>query len=124
MAVTDTTNAGTMDAGTLAANEAGFTSAASVGTQTTPPTLASMPKLTKRTKIQAKDIILVNKAAFQFKRDGTVCAGTDIHGPNGSAFKAKRRAINSIVKSINNPKHTPDQIALALREASTNPDAR
>ena len=92
------------------------------GTQTTQPTLASMPTLTRKTQINKEDIILLNDKAFAYKRDGGIRGGTDIHSRNGSATRSKNRAVASIVKSINNPKLTAEHIVLALRTASIHPD--
>ena len=56
------------------------------GTQTTQPTLASMPTLTKHTKIKEEEItIFLNDQAFGYKRDVSSCAGTDIYSRCGSA---------------------------------------
>ena len=83
------------------------------GTQITQPTIASMPKLTKHTKINIEDIILLNDRTFGYKRDGNICARIDIYSSYGIATRAKSCAVASIVKSINNPKLTAEHIVLA-----------
>ena len=62
-----------------------------VGTQTTQGTIASMPKLTKCTKINKEDIIMLNEEAFVYKRNGRTRSGIDIYiySLYGSATRAK-----------------------------------
>jgi len=52
-----------------------------------------MPSLTKRTKIKDNVVIFLNPKAFAYKRDGTVRGGIDIFSHNGSATRAKYRAV-------------------------------
>ena len=72
-------------------------------TQTKQPTLGSMPKLTKHTKIKKEEDInfLLNDKAFGYtKRDGSICVGTDIYSYCGSATRAKSCAVASIINLL------------------------
>ena len=55
---------------------------------------------------------------------GSIRSGTDIHGPRGSATRAKERADITIVNHLTNERLTKEQKILALREASKHPKAR
>ena len=83
-----------------------------------------MPKLTKCTKINEEDIIMLNEEAFGCKRNGMIRAGIDMHSRNGSTTRAKSRAVSSIVKSSNNPKLTAEQTLLELRASFTHHNLR
>ena len=80
--------------------------------------------MTKDTTIRDEDLIPLDREAFRFKKDGSTRAGNNIHGWNGSATRAKNRAVTSIVNFLNKLQLTPQQKVLALREASTHPQAR
>ena len=69
-----------------------------------------MPKLTKCTKINEEDIIMLNEEDFWCKRNRRTRAGIDVHSRNGSPTRAKSRAVSSIVKYINNPKLTAERL--------------
>ena len=67
---------------------------------------------------------MLNEEAFERKRNRRKRSGIDAHSRNGSATRAKSRAVSSIVKYVNNPKLTAEQTVLALRMASTHHDLR
>ena len=76
-------------------------------------------------KIRDEQLIPLDKEAFRFKKDGSMREGHDILGRSGSATRAMTQAVGQAVEiCTKNPSQTPEQMALALRERSTHPEAR
>ena len=92
-------------------------------TQTRPGDVA-VPKLTRRKKIKDMDLITLDKLAFRFKKNLQIRAGENIHGPSGSATRAKNRHVTESVNNVDTKDLNPEQRVLVLREASVHPDAR
>ena len=91
-------------------------------TQTEP---IKVPRLvSRRMKIKTEDLIALDKLAFTFKENMQVRKGQNIHGPNGSATRARQRHVNQLISHIVRKDLTPEQLALVLRDASVHKDAR
>ena len=84
----------------------------------------SVPSLARSARIQDGDPIPLDTKTFRLKKDGSLRAEEDIHGPHGSATQAKNRAASSTVKhTTGNQQLAPEQRVLVSREASKHPKA-
>ena len=84
----------------------------------------AVPSLARSTRIQGGELIPLDAGASRLKMDGSVQAGSDIHGPNGSATQAQNRTVGTTVRCLGGSQQlTPEQRALALGEESEHPKA-
>ena len=67
-------------------------------TQTEPVTVPRL--VSRRMKIKTEDMIALDKLAFTFKKNMQIRAGQNIHGPNGSATRARQRCVKQLISHI------------------------